>query len=87
MVTDTEVMRPKIAELCKQLQLKENQIDFFNLNVDAIYEAYEGHRPKDAKEAVENDHVAHVLNSSKTFLTKWSVMFASALFDKTIKLS
>uniref|UniRef100_A0A915AXX3 Calponin-homology (CH) domain-containing protein n=1 Tax=Parascaris univalens TaxID=6257 RepID=A0A915AXX3_PARUN len=87
MVTDTKVMRPKIAELCKQLELKENQIDFFNLNVDAIYEAYEGHRPKNAKEAVENDQVAHVLNSSKTFLAKWSVMFASALFDKTIKLS
>ncbi|KHN84799.1 Ras GTPase-activating-like protein IQGAP1 [Toxocara canis] len=86
MVTGIEGLQSKIVELCKQLRLKENQIEFFNLNIDSIFEAYEGRRPKDSREAAQNDKVAHVLNSSKAFLTKWGSKVAEVLFSKSTKL-
>ncbi|VDM27550.1 unnamed protein product, partial [Toxocara canis] len=86
MVTGIESLQSKIVELCKQLRLKENQIEFFNLNIDSIFEAYEGRRPKDSREAAQNDKVAHVLNSSKAFLTKWGSKVAEVLFSKSTKL-
>lgn len=74
------MFNPNIAELRRELGKKENAIDVFNLDAEDIFESKMQHKPKDVKEAAENEEVKKILEKSKEYLSRWAIRFAEVVF-------
>ena len=84
LLINKNVLNPKIAELSRQLEEKE--LEYFNLNVEDIFEAIVGRKPKNIEEAAANEEVQEAIDSSKVFLANWSKKFAETVFSGTTQI-
>ncbi|VDD87596.1 unnamed protein product [Enterobius vermicularis] len=80
LLVEKAVFNPNIAELRRELGKKENAIDVFNLDAEDIFESKMQHKPKDVKEAAENEEVKKILEKSKEYLSRWAIRFAEVVF-------